>query len=174
VQITVNVDHVDLTSIIGSRRVGTSYEDEHEEPFTLADAIAEKVAADLRKDNHWPDLKTRVAQIRDEEIREHLRPIVADAVAAPIKRTNVYGEPTGQQVTLIEHIVTEAQAMLNRPVDGSRSQTLVQKLIREQVDRALVAELRAAVTDEKTKVIAAIRNKAAELLTEAIKQGIRA
>lgn len=48
----------------------------------------------------------------------------------------------------------------------------VQKLVREQVEKALRAELSEVIADEKAKIVAAVRGRAADIMARAITEGI--
>jgi hypothetical protein len=172
-EINVTVDNVDLNSVIGANYRQIGEEDYAETPQTLADVVADRIMADLKRDDHYTRLKERVREIRDEEIREQLRPIIGEAIAAPVQRTSDLGTPIGQPVALAELIVKEAQSFLaRRDGYGPDAQTPAQKIIRDEVDRAIKSELSAAIADEKAKVVAAVRAKAADLIAEAVKQGV--
>jgi hypothetical protein len=169
--INVTVENVDLDSVIGAHYRQIGEEDYAETPRTLADVVADRIVADLKRDDHYTRLKERVREIRDEEIREQIRPIIAEAITAPVQRTSDLGTPIGQPVALAELIVKEAQSFLTRR-DGYDAQTPPQKIIRDEVDRAIKSELSAAIAEEKAKVVAAVRAKAADLIAEAVKQGV--
>jgi hypothetical protein len=166
-QITVQVSNVDLATVIHETEYGASQ--------TLADAIAEQVAHDLRKDEEWNPLRKRVLDIQTEEIHEQIRPIVAAAITEPIQRTNEYGRPIGEAITLAELIAKEVKAYLTQPTGDNYSRNRiprVQQFIAEAVDKALKAELAEVIKEEKAKVVAAVRAKAADLIATAVREGI--
>jgi hypothetical protein len=176
VNITVNVDNVSLDSVIGEHArydedgdyIGTSGK-------TLADLVAATIATELKKTDEFTTAKKRVFEIRDSEIRERARELVAAAIEQPMHRTDSFGNRVGEPTTLAEVIVAQAHAYLTKRVDdGYRSggETVLQKACREAIDKALRAELSQVITEEKERVVAAVRAKAAELVTEAVKQGI--
>lgn len=173
--ITVNVDQVDLTTTIGEHTVDYGDGDYSREPRTLGDAVAEQVARDLQKDDAYRSLRKRFIDLRDEEIREQIRPIVAKAITDPVQKTNGYGQPVGEPVSLTELIVGEVRTLLSKRDGYDRSTpTFVQKIIRDEVGRTLTAELQQVIADEKAKVVAAVRAQAAELIADAVKKGIGA
>lgn len=174
--INITVSEVDLTSVIGEWShydvegdyVGTG-------PKTLGDAVAAQIAADLKRDEGYPGLKSKVMEVRNDEIREQIKPIVAKAIEGNIQKTNEWGQPVGQSTTLHELIVKEVNDYLKRKVsDGYRSgnQTVIEKFVQDAVDKVVKKELAEAIVDEKTKVVAAVRAKAAELVAAAVREGI--
>lgn len=173
--IKVEVGPIDLNTVIGEHRIYDDEEDGYRtEPVTIGQAVAKQVFADLKRDTHYGALQREVLSLRTEEIRAQLEPIVRAAIDQPMRKTNTYGEPTGEPTTLRALIVAEVEALLKRPADQySREKgTWLQALIREQVDKALRAELAEVLKEEKEKVVAAVRGKAAELIAEAVKAGI--
>lgn len=172
--IDVTVSNVDLTSVVGQHREHDGEGGYYEAPMTLAHAVAKQIAEDLKRDASYPSLRERVRQIREDEIRAQLRPIIEAALEAPVQKTNSYGAPTGDLVSLTELVIKEVQAYLKRPTDSyDRNRgTVVQKFIREAVDSAIKKELADAIADEKAKVVAAVRAKAAELIAQAVREGV--
>lgn len=171
--INVDVTDVSLDSVVGDRRVPDGDGGYDREPLTLGQAVAKNIAHRLTKDDRYPQLRDQVLELRKEEVRRQLEPIVAAAIAAPIQRTNTYGAPVGEPTTLNELIISEVHTYLSgrdqyRREDG----TILEKLIRGAVTKAINAELSEAIAEEKAKVVAAVRAKAAELIADAVKEGI--
>lgn len=169
-EIKVSVEDVDLTSVIGQR-----YDDEDGRvPTTLGEAVAREIVESLKRGDEYRTLAQQVQDIRTEEIRRQVEDEVRAALTGSVERTNQFGERTGKTTTLREEIVRLAADALK--VDHrnsySRELTPAQKVIREEVDRAIAGELKAAVDDEKAKVVAAVRAKAAELIATAVKEGV--
>lgn len=175
-QINITVSDVDLTSVIGETH-GYDADGEYtgRVPQTLGDAVAAKIAEDLKRDETYKALKRQVMELREAEVRAQLKPIVEAAIAAPVQRTDGYGAPTGEPITLTSLIMAEVQQYLNRRVGSgynSPSTTFVQKFVKEAVDNAIKKELAEAIVEEKAKVVATVRAKAAELIADAVRQGI--
>lgn len=172
-EIKVNVDNVDLGTVIGSRievdedgdRVDTG-------GYTIGDAVIGDLVKTLRLCEEYGGLRRRVASIRDEEIRERVKAEIEGVFAQPIARTNTYGEPTGQTTTLTELIVAEANRILTQRDSYNANRTLVQKLVADAVGTAMKRELSEAIEAERAKVVAAVRAQAATLIADAVKQGI--
>lgn len=172
--IDVTVSNVDMASVVGTHRVHDPEDGYYQAPMTLGDAVAKEIAEDLKKDKDYPGLARRVKEIRDEEIRALIRPTIEAAIQAPIQKTNTYGEPTGQTTSLTELIVHEAQKYLTTPADQYNRDrgTVLQKMVREEIGAAFKRELAAVIADEKAKVVAAVQAQAAELIAEAVRQGV--
>ncbi len=163
--IDVTVTDVDLASVINPG-------DDYSRSRTLADAVVAKVVADFHRTEDGRDLARRVAAIRDEEIRAVIRPIILDAVAAPVQQTNGFGEVTGQTTTLTMLIMQQVQTALGERSDYGRGPTDLQKLVATEVDKAIRAELAETIKEEKAKVVAAVRAKAADLIATAVREGV--
>jgi hypothetical protein len=175
VDIKVEVGPIDLTTVVGEHRV---YDDEAEEyrgsELTLGQAIAHKVFEDLRREDYYGDLKRKVAELRTEVIKEQIAPVITKALADPIQQTNQYGEARGKETTLRALIVEEVGRLLKSPADQySRDKgTWLQALVRSEAEAALRKELGEVIAEEKAKVVAAVRGKAADLIAESIKAGL--
>ena len=173
--ITVNVDSVDLTSVVGDvRRYDEDSDSYHLEGQTLADLVVEKIAKRVQESDAYPGLKNRVAEIRVEEIRARVAAEVEAVMADPVRQTNHYGEPTGTTTTMRELILAEAKKFLSQPVDAySRDKgTVLQAWLRQEVEKTIKTELAAVLADEKAKVVAAVRAQASTLIAEAVKRGL--
>lgn len=146
---------------------------ETDDPVTLADVIADRAVRTLAYED-GRDLRRRIGEIRDEEIRELVKPIVLGAVDSAIQETNRWGEPTGKPTTLRELVIKEAKALLTQPADNyNRGKgTVLEVAVRNVVDRAIRAELDKVLAEEKAKVVALVQGKAAELIAEAVKKGL--
>lgn len=173
-EIKVSVENVDLTSVVGQHRARDEDGDYVLEPQTLGQAVAAQIADDLMRTDNYKGLKGTVLDLREQEIREQLRPIVAAAIEGPVQKTNSYGEPYGETTTLRALIIAEVEKLLKEPADRYNRDkgTWLSDLVREQVDKALRAELADVLKEEKAKVVAAVRAKAADLIATAVKEGV--
>jgi len=170
--LNIAIENLTLDTVIGH-----TYDGDREATvsLTLADAIVEAAARRLVGDRDWPDVTTRVRQIRDEEIRTRVAAEIEAALSGTFTATNQYGEAVGKQTTLREEIARVAQAAVK--VDNrnsySREGTPFENVIRTEVNKALTAELTELVKHEKAKVVAAVQGKAGELIAQAVKDGLR-
>lgn len=144
-----------------------------DEPVTLADVIADRAVRTLAYED-GRDLRHRIGQIRDEQIRAAVLPQVAAAIETGLQQTNSWGEPVGEPTSLRDLILKEAKEAISRPADAydRKKGTVLEKVVREAVDRTIRAELSAVLAEEKAKVVAAVQAQAAELIAEAVRKGL--
>ncbi len=176
INVTVEgIDGIDMKTVIGETR---AWDDEHDayrtKELTIGEVVAARVTAELTKDESYPGLRKQFLAIRDEEIREAVKPIVEQVILAPVQRTNEYGEATGETTTLRALVVAETKKVLALKADsyGRGSETVLQKFVRDEISAAFKKELAEVLAEEKAKVVAAVRAKAADLIADAVKQGI--
>jgi hypothetical protein len=140
---------------------------------TVADLLVQAVLQRLSAGGDvWSSIATRVALVQGEEIREHVRPLIAEALTRPLRHTNNYGEPTGPETTLRELILAEVRDMLTRPVNehGVRTNlTVAGQIIQQQVRDAFRKEVAAEVARAKDRVAAEI----GELVAVSVKEGLQ-
>lgn len=168
-QIEVKVGDVDLGTAI------RGYYGPNDEPATLADLVVTELASRFMQTDDWSTLRRRIREIRDEEIRAQVTPMIAEAVAKPIQRTGAYGDPIGEPISMREVVVDEARKILQGTPKGRYdrdAQPLGRQLIHEMVNRELKTELADAIKAERQKVVDAVRAQAAELITEAVTKGV--
>lgn len=160
-ELHVNAPTLDLNASVGGGR-------------TLADLIVRSALDRLVKDDPWSTVEDRVQRIRDEEIRDHVKAVIAEVLEGDLRRTNSFGEPVGKPTTLRELIVEEARQILIRRDDSypRNGETVIGKLVREQVEVAFKKELSGVIAEEKAKVVAAVRESAADLIAKAVTEGI--
>ena len=129
---------------------------------------------ELAKDRDgYRTLLDRINQTRDAIIREMVTPVVADALTAPIQRTNSYGEPVkGEPSTLREIIIAEAMKVITGPADnyGNRNETRLQVAIRKEVESTWEREIKGAIDAAKAEVRKAVQEKAAGILAKTIQE----
>lgn len=158
---------LDLGDVVGSRPYG----EDGEAPITLLDAIVEQAAAQLRAkigDDVKSNLRRRTQQITDEEIRAQVTPLVAKILENPVAP-----QLSGPPVPLAEHIadiVRKELADTTRSGSYDHRETVLSKLLKEEVQRALGSELRDEVTAAKGRVLGAMKDKAAEIIAETIER----
>jgi hypothetical protein len=173
VNINVDVTDIDLTSVVGGHQVFDG-DDYRTEPVTLGEAVAKEIKDEVIKDEPYRTLRREVLEIRTELVRELLRPLVEEAINAPVQRTNTFGDPQGEPTALREMIMAEVKAVLTRPNRSSSSQrSLVQEIVKSEVTDALRTELTAVIKEERDKVIKAVHTEAATLIADAVKRGLR-
>lgn len=173
---------VDLKDLDLAEEISAYYDEDGDRRGgkTLAEAVVAALVAQAAKGDYYAGLKTRVKEIRDEEIRAAIAPIVADAVDTPLVSTNSFGEPTGKTTTLRELIMQETRKALGaRNGDYVSSGTfdrspMLTTLIKRGVDEALKAEIADAVKAAREAVTAQIGGSISDVVTEAVRTGLRA
>lgn len=146
-----------------------------EEGEMLADLIvrqaAKEMLAQAAKGTGYRDaLSRRVEAIRDAEILAAVRPLVEQAMSESLQPTNSFGQAKGEPVTLAEVIVKKAIAALQVRSDRGRGGTasVLEQFIEQEVHRALKADLAAAFQEGRAAVLAAVRDEAAQVITDTI------
>lgn len=181
INVTVDgLDGVDLTTVVGEEIAYYNPETEETEhkPRTLGDLVASKLADKLWGELSYEQRSDLHRQVREERIRlvrERLAPLVEEALNGEIQKTNHYGEPTGAKTTMRELVVAEVSRVINATGDrysSSDKAPLITRVVTAEVNRALTTELSDAFKAEKAKVVAAVRAKAADLIADAVKQGV--
>jgi hypothetical protein len=120
-------------------------------------------------------IRRRVDEVRDDEIRAQVRPIIAEALVKGVRKTNTFGDPIGEPVMLRDLIIAEAQTLWSKTADAhSRSrETVLQKAIREEVESVFTKELKAVIAEAKSDVLEAVKGQASQVLTETIERAAR-
>lgn len=128
-------------------------------------SLADQVSRDGRN-----VLIRRIETIADEEIRDMIKPMLEEAFGSLLQPTDHFGHPKGEPRTLAEVIVEMAQKELKRPSDrhDSRSETVIQKIIRDEVQRQIGGELKQAVAQGREEVLAAVQAEAAKIIGETV------
>jgi len=172
--------NIAITDLSLETVIGAGY---HDAPVTLADAIVTAAVQHLAKDGEYREIHSglakRVAIIRDEEIREVVKTEIASVMTEPVQQTNQWGEPTGKPPTTLRAlIVGEAEKFFtekksNNDYGRGPSLTGAERVIAALVEAELVKAMAAIFAEEKAKVVAAVQGKAAELLADAVKAGLR-
>ena len=141
-------------------------------PAMLLDSLAAAMVRRIAEDRSgYTSLLTAINKVRDEVIREMVTPIVAEAFASPILRTNSYGEPIrGETTTLREIIIAESIKVITGPADsyGSRGETRLQAVIRKEIESTWEREIKGAIDAAKAEVRKAVQDKAAGILAQTI------
>lgn len=172
--ITVNVDEVTLSSVIGECRLYDEDSDQVVEGSrTIGDEIVAQVVRKIVSDtDRYTTLTQRVADTRTEMIRELLKPVIEEALTTPFRKTSSWGEPTGDPVTLRTAVMAEAQRMLTHYESdyGRQKLTVMQALVRKEVEAAFANEVRDAVKQAREQVATEIGT----MVASAVQAGLKA
>lgn len=141
---------------------------------TVADLVADRIVERLVRDDRYPRLRDKVTEIRDEAIRAAIRPSITEAVNRPIRKTNGYGEATGQETTLSEVIVDEARKYMKEPADKYRREqgTVLQQLVRAEVKKAFETEIADAVKQARDLVTSQLGEAVSQQIQAAVTAGL--
>lgn len=175
VNITITVDPITLDTVVaevyGEDEDGDTYKAGEK---TVAVLVAEQIADRLVKDARWPGLRERVTQVRDEEIRSRVAPLIEAALSRPLRVTNSYGEATGKETTLSELISAEAQKQLTKSGDAyDRNRgSIVSQLIAAEVKKAFQDDIAGAVKQARDAVAKQIGATASSQITAAAMQAL--
>jgi hypothetical protein len=155
-EIKVVIDEITLDTVVGEVvRVdedGDAYTDGH---LTVADRAAELIMQHVLKRPEYTTLAERVTRIREEEIRAAVKPLVQQALERPIKRTNYYGEATGQETTLSEIIMDEAKKVFTSAKASYRNNTpFIAEVVRSEVQKAFQADIQEQVQKARAAIAA--------------------
>lgn len=155
-EISVNVSDVKLSDVV------EQHYDENGEggrPTTVLDLVVAEVVRQNRR-----ELASLVHEVRTDLVREALAPIVAEAIAAPVQKTNTYGEPVGGPTTLRDLVLTRVRDVLAEPVDkyNRAKGTLLDVMIRKEVEAAFRRE----VAGELAEARAGVRKRVVEIAAE--------
>jgi hypothetical protein len=147
-------------------------------PVSIQDAIVHEAARLALKRGDWDStdaegrrhLRERIAAIRDEEIRALITPMIREAVAGPVQKTNEYGEPRGEPVSMTAVIMDEVRKALTiQPNSTYRNErSALTNVMREHIDTVITRELKAEVDAAKAKVVKAIQDQGAKFLAETV------
>lgn len=172
INVTVNAESLDLSTVIDGETYGDT------RPRTLGDLVAEKLADRLygqytREETY--EARQRVDVQRDALIRAAVAPVIERALTEPMRQTDAYGSPIGEPTTLRTLIAKQATAALTAKSDRySREPTIIEKIVGEQINAAFRNELAGLVKTERDKVVKAVRDNAATIIANAVKQGLSA
>lgn len=176
--IEIKVDDITLSTVVADVM---SYDEDGDlvasgKERTVAELVAAQIVERVVRDDRYPRLKDKVTEIRDEEIRAAIRPAIEQAVNRPIRKTNTWGEATGQETTLSEVIVDEARKYMKEPADKYRREdgTVLQKLVHDEVHKAFATEIADAVKQARELVATELGDKVSDQITAAVKAGLKA
>lgn len=161
--ITVQIDEIALNTVVADV---VSFDEDGDSVVegqkTVADMVADRITLHVVRSPEFGKLRKRVAAIRDEMIHEKIEPVLAEAMAAPIRKTNWMGEPTGDVLTMRELIVEAARDVFAKPDRSGRNQaSWVQNFIYDEVRGLFEKELKAELKEAKEKLQAEIANRVA-------------
>jgi hypothetical protein len=146
-EIKIEVPEITLNSVVGEivryDEDGDAYSDGQ---ATVADKVAQLIKDAVVKSPEYTGLRERVTEIRNHEIREAVKPLIREALERPIRKTNYYGEPTGQETTLSEIIMDEAKKVFSEVKDSYRDKRpFIQAVVADEVKKAFQKDIQEQV-----------------------------
>lgn len=151
--------------------VGYDYNDE---PISLGDKVIAKLVRNLT-DKFEAQAKSQLNAALAVAIEAKATELVDAAIEQPFQKTNTWGEPTGPATTLRELIDEKIKAFLTARVDSyprTGSQAYIQNLVGNKVAAEMEKEFKEAVQQGKEQVLAAVKNRAAEVISEAMRRAV--
>ena len=145
------------------------------------DQVLDRAAAQLlmryapSDDRGNEQLGQRIERAVVDEIREQARVaapgIVAKILEQKVVQSDLYGVRVGEPKAIGEVIADQVKRTLQHP-SGSRGDGVLDRLIREEVDRALARELKGALDEAKGIVFAKLTTNVATELRKALSASI--
>lgn len=123
------------------------------------------------------DVAAAVTAAAQREITDQVSVMVAEVLAEPFQITDRWGDRQGKPVTIRERIAEEIAAQLkpakSDPYNRSTSSTVVTDVIKEEVRDALNKELKSAVQAAREQVVGAVKEHAATLIADSVRNGLK-
>lgn len=178
--ITIEVDLMAILTAVDPRGRYRGYDGEGDATYEatsleieIVDACAALLAKSLRK-----EIEQMIAAAVRGKIEAEVETLVRETMNAPVQQTSEWGSPVGTAVPLRELIGKQAEDALKMPelrdgYGGTRGKTMVQKIIDAEVNTAFKKELATVVAEARAETLAAVKNSAAEVLTETIARATR-
>lgn len=168
---------IDPTQPLPEQYVGSDEDGPQYAPMSLYDAIVQTASEKLVKLCE-EDIKKQIAQtvveaITDETVKR-IPAMVDEALAQPLVVTDNWGHER-QRGTLRELMVKHAQEQLV-VLDSRQSRfndTVLSKVIKDEIDYKLSSELSGAVKGAKVKMVKQLETRASEIIAKTVTDGLR-
>lgn len=157
---------------------GTHVEPPEIMPATLYDMIAEAAARQIVEGND-SELRRRATKMVEASMTKLIDERLPDVLDEVLGDEIVVTEPWGDlkfKGTLRELIAKRAQEQLKVPDNSygrSHRETVLSKVVEDQIDRALQKELTEVVTAAKANVLKKLEEKASEIMASTITSAMR-
>lgn len=171
-------------TVIGSRHVGYDPDSGPEvEPVSLGEmvvaGIVDRLTGDIKRDaDSYRDAVREARDAANEAVKAEAAALVKRALAEGVQRTNTWGEPQGEKVTLRDLILDEIRKYLDekppRPGYSERERPGgFVELLRHEVAAGMQRELAEEIKAARAQVAAKVRERAAELIGDVVKAQTR-
>jgi hypothetical protein len=150
---------------------------------TIQEAIVAEVAQQVRIEIGdverlaIAEVHKEIRETRLDVIRDRLDEEIATALAEPIRKTNIYGEPTGPETTLKQLVIEEVRDYLEEKVgdrySSSNRVTRAQQFIQEEVDKVVTRELRAEMAKAKEAAVEVVRGAVTDVVEKEMRDRLK-
>lgn len=154
----------------------------HEGQRSVEDIIVDRAAhivADrlIHDETRYRPLQEQARKELTSRIEERVDQITEEVVRRRLQRTDSWGNPLGEEVSLEQQIHSMVEQRLNEQVSTGRDYnspktTVIRKTIEDLTGREIAKQVREAVDAEKDLVIQKVTAQAASVLTEGMKRAV--
>lgn len=151
--------------------VGYDYDDE---PISLGDKVVNKLVRNLTE-KFEAQAKAQLNAALAVAIEAKATELVDAAIEQPFQKTNNWGEPTGPATTLRDLIDEKIKAFLTARVDSyprTGSQAYISNLVGNKVAAEMEKEFKEAIQQGKEQLLTAVKGRAAEVISEAMRRAV--
>lgn len=151
--------------------VGYDYDDE---PISLGDKVIARLVSNLTAKFEAQAQKQLNAALA-VAIEAKATELVDAAIEQPFQKTNTWGEPTGAATSLRELIDAKIKEFLVARVDSyprNGNQAYIQNLVGNKVAAELEKEFKESIQQGKEQLLAAVKNRAAEVISESMRRAV--
>ena len=145
---------------------------------TIRDLIVESAVTrlvaqtikDVRK-----DVSAKIIVVAQTEISDQVRTMVAEVLAEPFQVTDHWGHKAGTPTTVRQRVAEEIAEQLKKSDSRgyNAKNTVITDVIKEEVHGALTRELKTAVQEAREKVVGAVKERAAEIIADSVRAGLK-
>ncbi|MDQ1041549.1 hypothetical protein QFZ75_008051 [Streptomyces sp. V3I8] len=163
--INVTVSDITLESVVTKSMSWDADEGEMVETgdhVRVGDLVAAEIVKKAVADDRYPRLKEQVLEVRKEVIREKVGPMVDEALAGTVRRTNEWGEAKGPEVTFREMVVSEVKSAIGQRHNQHNRGTVLEVAVRAEVQK----HVDVAVAEEVAKLSDLVREEVAKGMSE--------
>lgn len=168
-ELKVIIDEVTLDTVVGDV---IGYDEDGDEcvkgKATVADKVAGLIKDEVVRNPEYTSLREKVARIREEEIREAVKPLIEEALQRPIVRTNYYGEATGKETTLSEIVMEEAKKVFSAARDNYNRQSFISEVVAKEVKAAFGTYIQDEVKKAREAIAQELGSKVSSTVIQSV------
>lgn len=145
-------------------------DDDEGPPPIVLDMIGERAAQILANEQRAEVRKMARERLRSA-VEAQITAAVQETLASPIQRTDEFGAKRGEPTTLHALVMDETKKWLTKETgDYNRRQTMLQKYVGAEVDKAIKADLDEALKQARAEVTARLKAQAAAAIADTIQR----